>query len=146
MNAKVSSKVTINVSPTAVFAYLEDLKFHYLWNPQLNHISPIIKLQLGSKYQTASLFLGKELKADNIVTKFVKNKELQIENTTGLVEYRVNYKLASRSSQTVVVSNITVASKSKAFAFTAPVLKALAQRELQTDLQALKVAVEQKLN
>jgi hypothetical protein len=146
MKAKISSKVTINARPAAVFAYLEDLKFHYLWNPQLHHISPILKLRLGSKYQTTHLFLGKQLKTDNVVAKFLKNEELQIENTTGLVEFQANYQLAPLHNQTVVTSNITVASKSKAFAFTAPVLKTLALRELQADLRALKLAVEQKLN
>jgi hypothetical protein len=39
----------------------------------------------------------------------------------------------------------TVSSDNKAFAFAAPVLKALARRELQTDMQALKLAVEHHL-
>ena len=146
MKARVVSKVTIHASITEVFKYLENLSYHQLWNPQLQNINPITNLALDSTYQTTNIFLGKKLKTSNVVTKFEKNSEIQIENTTGLVEFCANYKLSKKNNSTIVTSNITVASKSKAFAFATPVLKALAQRELQTDLQALKVAVEQKLS
>lgn len=39
MEAKVSTKITINASPHEVFDYVTDLKHHYLWNPQIHAIS-----------------------------------------------------------------------------------------------------------
>lgn len=146
MKALITSEVTIDAKPNEVFAYLEDLKFHHSWNPPIQKIEPIIKLELGAKYQSSSMFLGKRLTTDNVVTVFVEGQEIQIENTTGLVEFSANYRVSASGNKTIVNSRIAVASKSKAFAFTTPVLKALAQRELNTDLQALKVAVEQKLS
>jgi hypothetical protein len=102
-------------------------------------------LALGSKYQTESRVLGVKVMAKNVVTKFMKSKELEITNTTGLVKYQANFKLRGKSARTILMCTTTVSADSEAFAFAKPVLKLLARRELQSDMQALKVAVEQRL-
>jgi hypothetical protein len=124
---------------------LTDLKRHYLWNPPLQSISSTDRLHLGSVYQTTSLVLGVRISSSNLVTKLSPSKELEIENNTGTVHYRVHFQLRDKGESTLVTCSTTVSSDSGAFAFTAPILKLLARRELQTDMQALKIAVENQL-
>ena len=145
MKARVVTKVTISASPVAVFAYLKNLEHHYLWNPALQRLSSIKPLKLGMEYKSVRMVLGKQLKATNTVTAFINNRELQLENNTGMIHYCVNYKLKSQGKNTVLTCSTSVSAESKAFAFAKPVLEILARRELQSDLQALKVAVEQRL-
>jgi len=141
----VVTQVTINAKPAAVFKYLKDLKYHYLWNPHLIELSPLIKLKTGASYKTVSYVLGKNLEAVNHVTVFKTNQELELQNNTGTVHYSVNYRLLPKGRQTQVVCSTKVSSDSAAFAFTKTLLAQLAKRELQTDLQALKLAVEHQL-
>jgi hypothetical protein len=65
---------------------------------------------------------------------------------TGLIHYRVNYSLSSNSQQTKIICNTTIETYQKPLHFAAPILSVLAKRELQSDLQALKVAVEKNIS
>ena len=126
--------------------YLTDLRYMHLWNPQVTSLSSRKLLKLGSTYQTTSHVLGITIESANKVTKYIKNKELQIENSTGLVHYSAHFKLSPTANKKVLLTCSTdVSSDSKAFAFSVPVLKLLARRELQSDLQALKIAVEKRM-
>jgi len=145
MKALVTSRITIAAKPAKAFRYLTDLKYHQLWNPHLVSIVPLIKLKLGSQYKNVSVLLGVEVKGTNVVTKFKANKELELSNTAGLLQYVVYYRLQSRGQKTLLSCTTAVSSRSNAFAFAAPILEILARRELQTDLSALKIAVEQRL-
>ncbi len=91
------------------------------------------------------MLLGVKISGKNKVTKFVQGKELELENSTGILQYRVNYRLQASHRKTVLYCTTSVSSSGTAFAFATPVLKLLARRELQSDLQALKIAVEQHL-
>jgi uncharacterized membrane protein len=143
MKVNVTTKITISASPQSVFAYLSDLNKHYLWNPHLRKISPLGALQDGKEYKTLSTFLGIGVEGKNRVTKFIRNQEIQIENSTGTVQYLVNYRLQEDATKTRLVCQTTVNSSHNSFAFSAPILKLLATRELRSDLQSLKLAVEQ---
>jgi hypothetical protein len=145
MKVRITSQITIAAKPDYVFEYLKDLRYHYLWNPQIRMIEPEIKLKIGSIYKTTSVVLGKSIKATNTVTKFTDGRELELENNTGMVHYRANFRLTAKSSKTLVVCNTWVDSDNRAFAFARPVLEILARRELQSDLQALKIAAEHSL-
>ncbi len=145
MKASIVTRITIDSSPAEVFDYLTNYKYYRLWNPQIIETSRFTKLTLHSTYATTSQVLGVTIKSQNIVTKFRSNTFIRIENNTGLVHYVADFSLVTQASKTVVTCSTTVSSKSKAFAFTAPVMKRLAQRELQTDMQALKLACENKL-
>lgn len=145
MQVKVATKITINAPPEQVFEYLSNLKYHYLWNPQMHSISSTKRLKLGSTYQTESLVLGTKIQAHNQVTKFAPPRQLLIENSLGAVTYQALFRLRSLRGQTEVNLQTTVTTDSKAFVFTLPILKKLALRELRTDLQALKIAVEDRL-
>jgi hypothetical protein len=139
------TRVSIAAQPAAIFEYLTDLKRHYLWNPQLQNISSTEALRLGSVYQTSSMVLGVKIASTNTVTRFSPLRELEIENNTGTVHYRAHFRLQPDGERTSIICSTTVSSKSGAFAFTAPILRRLARRELQTDMQALKIAVEHGL-
>jgi hypothetical protein len=145
MEVRVITRITIEAQPSQIFNYLSDLKYHYLWNPQMRKITPVIKLRKGSKYNTESIVLGVRINSSNKVQKFVKNDELEIVNDTGQVHYCVNYKLLPKGKKTQLVCSTVVSTVSGYFSFAKPVLKLLAQRELQTDMQALKLAVENDL-
>lgn len=145
MQARILTKVTIAAEPRAVFSYLENLKYHYLWNPQIQSIKPVITLKQGATYETVSVVLGVRISAVNEVTKFVAGKELELVNSTGMVKYRANFRLKQQGLKTELSCNTTVSSESHAFAFATPILKLLARRELQIDLQSLKLAVEHNL-
>jgi hypothetical protein len=145
MKTLITSKITIAAAPAKTFRYLADLKCHQLWNPHLISIAPLMSLRLGVEYKTVSILLGVEVKGTNAVTKFKVNEELELSNTTGLLQYVVRYRLQSRGQKTLLNCTTVVSSKSNAFAFAAPILEILARRELQTDLSALKIAVEQRL-
>ena len=145
MKVRLTTQVTINASPKDVFKYLKDLHYHHLWNPQIRTIEPKIILKPGSVYKTTSVVLGKRLSAENTVIKFKEGQELALENTTGLVHYHAGFHLQSKGGKTLLICDTSVDSDSRAFAFAKPVLEVLARRELQSDLQALKIAVEHEL-
>ncbi len=142
----VSTQITITADKHAVFKYISDLRYHYLWNPQLQLISSQKALKLGSTYKTESQVLGITITAFNRVTLFIPVKEIEIQNKFGSVKYTVHFKLAERGSKTRITLSTTVSTDSAVFGFALPVLKKLALRELRTDLNALKVAVEQRLS
>ena len=142
---QVVTRVTINASPKAVFKYMRDLKYHYLWNPHIESLKPLQTLKKGAQYTAKSIVFGRRLETPNTVTVFIENKELEVENVTGMIRYRVNYSLLPTDTSTVVRCDIEVTAESDAFAFAKPVLRLMTRRELQSDLQALKVAVEEKL-
>lgn len=145
MEARVVARISIEASPAEIFTYLTNLKYHFLWNPHLRSVKPITILKLGVKYNSSSWLLGVKVHGTNVVTKLTPNKEIELKNSTGALSYLVNYQLRVDQKRTFVFCRTIVASDSQAFAFTTPLLKLLARRELQSDLQALKIAVEQKL-
>lgn len=145
MNTTIVTRISIAASPAEVFEYLTNLEYHYLWNPQVHSISTKEQLKLGSEFETTSLVLGVKIKAKNVVTKFIPPKEIEMENNIGAVSYHASFRLAPKGKMTMVVLTTTVSTDSHAFAFTVPILKKLARRELQTDMQALKLAVENQL-
>jgi hypothetical protein len=127
--------------------YLSHLKYVQLWNPQVRSVSSRKQLKLGSTYETESSFLGMTIRASNHVTAFISDQEFQVENATGTIQYVVHFKISNKDQDSVILtSSTTVSSESKAFVFTKPILKSLVRRELQTDLQSLKLAVEHKLH
>lgn len=145
MKAHVVTKIQITAQPSAVFSYLTELRFHPLWNPHLQAELANKTLAAGTEYHTRSLLFGVTMRSKNVVTDFSPNKLLELTNTTGMLEYCIRYRLHAHESGTLLTCSTTVSSHSSAFAFAKPLLKLLAQRELHTDLQLLKTAVEQKL-
>jgi hypothetical protein len=145
MRARIVSQVSISASAPEVFRYLVNLEYHRLWNPHLVRIPPRKTLEQGSQYKAVSMMFGIKISSTNVVSKLVSDKELQLENQAGTIHYRVNYKLESHPDSVEVVCTTAVTSTAKAIGLTAPLLKILAKRELEADLQALKVAVEQQL-
>jgi len=145
MKAHVVTKIEIAAKPTDVFAYLQHLKLHKLWNPHMQGTLPDITLEAGMEYHVSSLLFGKKFHSNNQVTKLVAGKELEICNETGMVEYCIRYRLRPQAEGTLLTCSSTVSSESRSFAFAKPILKLLAQRELHIDLQLLKTAVEQQL-
>jgi len=146
MTTKIVSRITIAASPKEVFKYMGDSSYHFLWNPHLHALEPAGPLKLGSRYKTSHVLLGIRTSSRNQVTVFVQDQELQIENHTGILTYVVNYKLQRAGKGTTVVCTTEVTTKGSGFAFSKPILKVLAQRELQSDLKSLKIAVEHKLD
>lgn len=145
MTATVVSRITILAEPKDVFKYLADSSYHFLWNPHLHSLEPAGKLKSGSKYKTTSVLLGVRVSGKNSVTRCDADKELQIENVAGTIRYSVNYRLTKKERRTQVICTTEVTANSNAFTFTKPLLRLLARRELQSDLKALKIAVEHKL-
>lgn len=145
MKATIVTKVSIGAQPDLVFEYLTILKYYYLWNPQIRKLSSKKQLQLGSTFNATSMVLGIKIDSHNVVTKYVPSKLFELQNNIGTVHYVANFRLKRIENKTVVVLKTTVSTNSKAFVFTIPLLKQLSRRELQTDMQSLKIAVEHKL-
>lgn len=145
MKVHTVTKISIRKKRAEVFKYLADLRYHYLWNPHLRRISPLDVVKLGTEYKSVTLLLGVKVRGKNVITKLLPNQEVEIVNNIGTLQYKVSYRLQSKRKETLLVCTTSVYSENGAFAFTAPILKLLARRELQTDLQALKIAVEQQL-
>lgn len=146
MKARLKTRITISAEPATVFKYLAHTKYHPLWNPQMQSVSPLIPLHKDSIYTVFSLVLGVRTKAENHVTKFVQDQELEVQNKTGMIQYAACFRLEPTAKSTRVTCTISVSSQSKAFAFAKPLMESLARRELRADLAALKEAVEQKLS
>lgn len=145
MKATFITRVRIAADQDLVFEYLTHLKYHQLWNPQTRKVSSKSRLQLGSTFNTTLVILGIKIHARNVVTVLSEPREFEIKNVTGTVHYVSNIKLRKWLGKTLVISTTTVSTDSKAFVFTMPTMKRLARRELKTDMQALKVAVENRL-
>jgi hypothetical protein len=145
VQVKLTSRVNIDASPKEVFVYLADPRRHHLWNPHLQSISAKEPFKKGTVYETVSLLLGVRLESTNTVTDYIKDVLLEIRNEKAALRFCVLYELERAGASTIVKCVTEVVSTSQAFAFTRPVLRMLARRELQSDLQALKIAVEQNL-
>jgi CRISPR/Cas system CMR-associated protein Cmr1 (group 7 of RAMP superfamily) len=146
MTVTVQATVAIKKSRQDIFIYLKDLNYHYLWNPTLQNIQPLMVLKKGSTYKTSSFILGVKVRGNNQVTQYVNNQIIEIENNIGTIKYKVKYSLEDSDKETLLTCNTTIDNEHKGFAFTAPVLKLLIQKELHSDLSALQVAAEQGLN
>lgn len=89
--------------------------------------------------------MGVTIKAVNTATKLVPPRELEIENNIGVVKYTARFRLIPNGSNTLLRLSTSLSTSSRFWVFTLPTLKQLARRELRTDLEALKVAVEHNL-
>ncbi|MDB5170709.1 MAG: Polyketide cyclase / dehydrase and lipid transport [Candidatus Saccharibacteria bacterium] len=145
MKASVTARLTIAASPSEVFVYLSKLKYHTLWNPQLQRVWPHKTLRLGSKYTSESILLGVKVTAHNTVTAYAKDRKIELKNDTGILHYLVNYKLEPKGKKTLVICNTEVSSDRNSFRLAAPMLRLLARREIQTDLHLLRLIVEENL-
>jgi uncharacterized protein YndB with AHSA1/START domain len=145
MKVELTTRISITAQPHEVFKYLKDLRLHYLWNPQLQTITPLIELSHGQQYHATRMVLGQPLKVESTVKEFKPGKKLSLAITAGLVNSKVSWTLSPHKNGTLVICKTVVYNESPAFAFTKPVLRLLARRELQSDLQALKIAVENHL-
>jgi len=145
MKARVATSVEIAAKPAEVFKYLADLQYHPLWNPNLKKISPHVLVEEGLVYRTTSLLFGTKIGGKIEVMRIVPDKTLEICSTTGMLEYKMGFYLQEDKGGTVVKCRTTVSTESKMFAFARPMMGLLARREVQADLDALKNAVEQKL-
>ena len=97
---------------------------------------------MGTAYESESLILGVTIKGTNVVSKFDEDKEFELENQLGAISYRINFRLSRHNNKTKVACSTTLMPESKIFSYTIPLIKRLARRELQSDMQALKIAVE----
>jgi len=143
METRVVTRVTIKATPKAVYTYFEDTRKHYVWNPHLQRVIPEGRLKVGDFYSAESVVLGIRTVAKNQVVKLVRGKEFEVKNDTGLLHYCVNYTLVPKNISTIVICTTVVSADGKAFAFAKPVLQKMARHELQSDLKALKRAVEE---
>src|SRR4051812_45470215 len=125
MKAHVVAQISIKAKPAAVFPYLSELRYHYFWNPSLIDLSPVKTLRPGTAYKSTSILLGIKVQCNNKVSKLDENSELEIENITGPLQYRVNYSLQPQTGKTMLVCTTEVSAESEAFAFARPVLKLL---------------------
>ena len=143
LSIEAKSSVLIKASPEEVFSYIKDLKYHYLWNPRLRNLSSTDELKLGSSYESESVFIRDiKIVTKNEVTKYVPNKQIGLRNRYGMITYDAEINLRRRGRLTNVSCTIDILTSSQAFGLTLPVLKQLAKRELQYDLDSLKIAVE----
>lgn len=142
VKVSVVAMVAVAANSTEVFKYLSNLKYHFFWNPHLLSITPMKLLKLGSVYESESMILGIAIKGTNTVAKFVQDKELELENQLGAIGYRINFRLKSSATKTNITCSTIIVPESKVFTYTVPLLKRLAKRELQTDMKALKIAIE----
>ncbi|MGH7240752.1 MAG: SRPBCC family protein [Candidatus Saccharimonadales bacterium] len=145
MKARLKTRITIKAKPASIFKYLGHTKYHLLWNPQMQSVTPTTQLKEGSVYTAQSMVLGVRIKAENHVTKYVQDEQLGLQNTTGTVQYAAQFQLTTVGDATLVTCTIAVSAEGRAFVFAKPMLEQLARRELHADLKALKEAVEQKL-
>jgi len=145
MKARLKTKITIAADAANIFKYLSHTKYQPLWNMQMKSATPLVQLHEGSVYKVQLQVLGVRTKAENHITKYVQDKELEIQNMTGMIQYSSNFRLEPQAKGTRVICTISVSSQSKAFAFAKPMMEHLARRELNIDLKALKKVVEQAL-
>ena len=94
VNVSIATKVIVAASPSDVFKYLTNLKYHFFWNPHLISINPIKSLKMGTAYESESLILGVTIKGTNVVSKFDEDKEFELENQLGAISYRINFRLS----------------------------------------------------
>lgn len=145
MEVRITTRIAIAASPDRVFEYLADLKYHHLWNPQVFSISTTKRLAMDSTFETESRVIGLVITAVNRVVGFEPPNELVIENSAGNVLFTALFRLHPRDNVTLVRLTTTLSTNVLLHGITLPVLKQLASRELQADLKALKIAVENGL-
>lgn len=140
------NKVSIKAEPDEVFLYFANLKYHYLWNPTLREITPEKELSVGLSYHTkAKLLGGITVSSQNSVVELTPSKKLVLENRLGNVKYAAVFTLTKRRLNTIVACIISIDTKAQILGMTQPVLKQLANRELESNLYYLKLAVEHKM-
>src|SRR4051812_42805893 len=93
MKARLKTRITISADPAAIFKYLGHTKYHPLWNPSMQSVTPLTQLKEGSVYTVHSLVMGVRTKAENHVTKYVQDKEFEVQNKTGMIQYCASFRL-----------------------------------------------------
>lgn len=146
MRTTVTADIRIAADITEVFEYLTNLKYHYLWNPQVSSISTTDHLKLGSAFDSESRILGATVRATNIVTEYESPKALSFVSKIGSVEYNAQFKLHTEGKETAVDLSLSVDNAPPVIRkLPESILQQVALREIRTDLQALKIAVENYL-
>lgn len=145
MKVYIVNQILIEAKRSEIFQYLANPNYHFLWNPTLKRISTYDNLQKGSTYKATNHVMGIELITTNVITKFKKNEEVEIVNKSGIIQYRLNFKLLKKGAKVLLINSSELSTISKLFAFSVPVFHLLAKRQLQTQLNALKIAVEHSL-
>lgn len=142
----MATDVKIKAKPAEVFEYIANLKLHYYWNPSLRKLSSEGMLAIGKSYKSESKVLGGiTIDSDNEVTAYVANQMLELKCKLGNIKYRQSYVLKAQRKYTTVTANTEILTESTTFGLTLGVLKKLAEHEIQTDLNYLKLAVENQL-
>lgn len=142
-------KVLVRISrriaarPEAVFGHLTDLGSHRMWNPEIVEISRGGTLALGDTYDTVSSFMGKRIGTQNLVTQLKPGRELEVKNSSGPLQYLVNYRLTAAGDGTELACRCQVVLASQLFHLAAPVIEMIMKDKLQRDLRTLGAAVEQ---
>jgi len=139
----VITRISIASRPIDVFKYLVNLKYHLIWIPHLQSISPLTKLKLGTVYKSTILLLGLiKVNGQNLVTKLVPDRELAIENKIGPLQYNVRWFLRPKNDSTILICTAHVTADMHTFGFVSPELNHLVRTELRTELRSLKKLVE----
>jgi len=141
-----TSRITIHASAHEVYKYLSNLKYYYLWNTSLRYLSYEGPLKVGVSFDSESIIFKKySIKCHNVVTELEVDKKVGTENQLGMIKYQQVYKLQKKNQSTIVNFKIDIITPSQPFGLTNSVLKVIADRELKSHLDALKIAVENKL-
>ena len=99
-------------------------------------------LQEGMEYRVTNTLFGMKTSGRVRVKKLIRPTRLDLISTTGMLEFTVSYQLAKKGTGTLLTCRTSVSTESKAFAFAKPMMHLLARRELQADLEELKLLVE----
>src|SRR5581483_12072574 len=125
-----------------VFAYLQDLRTHPLWNSGLLSVAPIVQLKPGASYVTRNHQMGQSFEAHNVVAEFVPDRRLVITNDSGPLQYQVSFEVQPSPAGCRVNYRARLTSYLSIFGFAEGVLDFMIGNKLRGDLASLKALVE----
>jgi hypothetical protein len=125
---------------------LADLRLHYIWNPHLKTIEPETIVRRDTTYRTTNTILGRQISVSNTISKLSPPHEMELTCSQGPLQYVVNYQLEKTAHGTSLSCSCDVRSDKRVFKYAAPAMENLARNRVQSDLETLKLIVENEKN
>lgn len=140
---RIEHSVVIDRPVEEVFAFLNDAEKLPQWNTAITDARQTSQgpIGVGTTFHLSAQFLGRRMDSQSEVTAYEPNQQISYKTKSGPVPMDATYKLEPAGGATRVLEVIE-AEPGSFFRLAEPVLKRMAQRQMETSLSNLKDLLE----
>lgn len=140
---QIEASVEINAPVERVFAFVSDVERQPEWIGAVSSVSDLSPgpLQVGSTFQLALDFMGRQAEARQEITRLEPNQAITQATTSGPISTEISITLEPSGSGTIL-RNVTQAELGSLGRFAGPLVTRTIKHQLETDLQTLRSILE----